>query len=132
MNKAPFLHDVMRWDWGMGTLLCQHCGYDYMHQFEVQVFERGEDQANGLAVTVNGHVTVHKKVGHKDGNPSYRRQGVRILCWCESCVNVTAIHIVQHKGVTYLEAHRSDRKAPQEVLNDYLADELLDDPEARG
>lgn len=83
-------------------LLCPRCGHGFMHQAITEVFERqGEDGERGLHVKVTGSY-VHVDT-LQEGNPSYRRQGLRVSCVCEGCGGVSSLTIVQHKGQTLME-----------------------------
>jgi hypothetical protein len=81
-----------------GKLLCAHCGHDYLHTHSVEVFERAEDEETGLHVKVVGKsAAIDRSMG---GNPSARREGMRITFECEWCGEITALSVAQHKGWT--------------------------------
>ena len=85
------------------TLLrCPACGYEYMHHEVLEVFERPkEDAEHGVHVTITGcTVTVDNKM---TGNPSLRRDGLRIRFWCEGCDEKSTLTLVQHKGQSFLQ-----------------------------
>lgn len=91
------------------TLLCPRCGEGWLHHGKVEVYERhGEDSNEGLAVTINSEVVVRTSM---TGNPSLRRNGLRIYFSCEICEDdgdgnlapPMVMSLVQHKGTTYLE-----------------------------
>jgi len=83
-----------------GELQCPSCGFNYLHQGRVEVFERAEDAETGTRVVVDsGKVEVDDSML---GNPSPRRDGVRIHFWCEGCKSLPYMEIVQHKGNTYV------------------------------
>lgn len=79
-------------------LLCPSCGFNYLHHFRVDVFERNEDANQGLHVTVD-NLTL-KTTTDLTGNPSSRRDGVVVDFWCEGCHEISRLSIAQHKGVT--------------------------------
>ena len=84
------------------NLQCPNCRDDYLHQERIEIFDGGEHRANDIHVVVdNGVVTVDKNMA---GNPSSRRQGLRISFRCEACETVSALTIVQHKGHTLVNA----------------------------
>jgi len=84
-----------------GELLCPSCGFNYLHQERIEVFERAEDQAQGV------HVVVEELKATIDtdltGNPSKRREGLSIRFWCEGCKAKPVLTISQHKGNTLVE-----------------------------
>lgn len=95
-----------------GHLACPHCGGDYLHHDCVQIFETGETIHGSLHVTVRGgdrpsnckrspSVVIDHDVR---GNPSERRQGLRIEFWCEECGGSRCeLVIAQRKGNTEIE-----------------------------
>lgn len=101
---------------------CPYCGNDNTHQGNVEVYSRGEDSPDGTHVTVtqkpefgpahggrlpcgDGSVKVDRDLS---GNPSLRRQGLRLWFWCEFCPHPFSLDISQHKGLTIigLKDHR--------------------------
>lgn len=88
------------------VLLCPRCGGDYLHQIRVELFFRDEDAKEGVHVIadIEGY-TADREV---KGNPSPRRQGMRITFECELCEEGSPnsiLDIYQHKGQTFLEQH---------------------------
>jgi hypothetical protein len=85
------------------TLICPRCGGDYLHHDHIDVFNRNrEDSVDGLAIMIrDGAVTVSTNA--QDHNPSARRNGIRIVFWCEGCNERSGLTIVQHKGQTLIE-----------------------------
>ena len=82
------------------TLLCPSCGGNYLHHDKVEVFERDDDAETGLHVTIeNGKASTDNDL--KD-NPSSRRHGLKIHCWCEHCEAKPVLSIIQHKGNTWI------------------------------
>jgi hypothetical protein len=96
------------------AIRCAGCGFGHgTHHYRTEVFNRDKEDSE-----IGTHVTVQRdKVVQGDdaqtNNPSSRRDGIRILTWCENCPAVTAIEISQHKGMTHL----STREAPPEIQN---------------
>lgn len=92
------------------VLLCPTCDSSYLHQKRVEIFSRGEDQEKVLRTTVNcisQHTVTEVVENRKSGNPSQRRDGIRILFECEEC-NYNPprpyfyLNVSQHKGYTFL------------------------------
>lgn len=85
---------------------CANCGGEDTHQMIVTAYSRdSEDAATGLAAHIvqdgtGGGVTCAH--GDMKYNPSPRRDGLSITLRCEHCPAQTQIHILQHKGKTYL------------------------------
>ena len=86
-----------------GELLCPHCGGSNLHHNEVHSWVRDtEDADKGLHVGVSvGDQNVHvcRDMGY---NPSSRRDGVRIIFWCETCDEFPELYLYQHKGTTFV------------------------------
>jgi len=97
---------------------CAHCGDTVVHHDEVVIYECREDAREGMRVMVSGLdrqaadtgrallpcVTVDASMV---GNPSPRRQGVRVGLWCESCGERSDLTIVQHKGMTLVDCEKA-------------------------
>jgi len=82
-------------------LLCPACGGNNLHHERVEIFERGEDQAYGVHVSVvDGKAEVDTNI---KANPSARRHGLSIHFSCEHCPAVSVLHVLQHKGTTYAD-----------------------------
>jgi hypothetical protein len=87
---------------GFGAeLVCPSCKGNYLHHEKVEVFDRHEDQTEGLHVVV-GAQDVHIDKDIK-GNPSARRHGLKIYFSCENCKALPVLSIAQHKGQTYID-----------------------------
>ena len=83
------------------ALCCNDCGFNYLHQYKVEVFDRQEDEKTGThSITTSGGVHVDHNM---EGNPSSRRDGIRVFFNCEGCDKKQVLSIVQHKGMTYIE-----------------------------
>jgi hypothetical protein len=85
---------------------CEGCGHDCTHHGRVEVYNRTQEDAPiGLAITIDGQSTMERRgTSGADGNPSSRRNGLRIVLSCEDCEAVTALEIVQHKGGTFISS----------------------------
>ena len=89
---------------------CPHCGFDSMHQSQVQLYCRTEGidartkrECNVLIVTsmYDGMVSQSSNAEEFDEfNPSSRRQGMRVIFNCENCDNHPSWVMFQHKGAT--------------------------------
>lgn len=91
---------------GYAALICPRCNSEHLHQGRVEIYDRSEDETKGLRVAVeNRQATVDTAM---TGNPSGRRQGVRIHFDCEICEGLSALTIVQHKGNTFFAWERAD------------------------
>ena len=84
-------------------LTCPHCEWDYTHQGDVQVWHRAEDEAHGTWANITRHGATSCPV-LPDGNPSPRRNGLRVKMDCENCGSAFSLIVAQHKGQTYLYA----------------------------
>lgn len=100
------------------AVLCPHCGGMATHHDCVDVFDRVEDEKAGTHVEVmcvEEFDPITRKVDYDvtttevrvssdmNGNPSGRRNAVRIRLWCEGCRKRFHLNIVQHKGMTFLD-----------------------------
>lgn len=88
---------------------CAWCEFDYTHQDAVAVFDRSEDQPERITYVPHGPgescwSDQMDVVSH--GNPSARRQGVRIGLTCEECSRRSFVEITQHKGCTSVQVVR--------------------------
>lgn len=79
-------------------LKCPACGNTYLHHERVDVFERSEDAATGLHVTIEGGRAVTDT--NLTGNPSMRRHGFKVHFSCETCPAKPVLSFSQHKGNT--------------------------------
>jgi hypothetical protein len=84
------------------VLLCPSCGFDHLHHGRIDVYEREkEDAEKGLHVSVErGSAVIDQNLS---GNPSSRRDGLRIEFGCEGCSARLVLTIAQSKGQTWLE-----------------------------
>lgn len=94
---------------GHPTLKCPRCGGLYLHQNGVEVFSRHkEDSSRGIHAAIDYYEERANVDTRMDGNPSGRRDGIRISFECEFCPSdgVEGDHvlsIVQHKGNERIE-----------------------------
>ncbi len=91
------------------ALRCPGCNGEYLHHGAVSVFtRRREDADDGQHTHIpdgsDGTVVVDASMA---GNPSVRRDGVRIHFWCELCAEHFSLCLAQHKGVTYVSWDRA-------------------------
>jgi len=104
-----------------GQLRCK-CGFDYLHQGNITIFQRSEDASITTMIAQDGKtVQVSDFPSDDTCNPSPRRHGLILEFSCESCgvewgpgdhpgESVVKAHrepqrlaIFQHKGQTYME-----------------------------
>lgn len=87
---------------GENILMCPHCGEIFLHQYKTEIFDRDEDEVKGLYVKTdrNDGIIVKKDL---EGNPSKRRDGLRVHFFCEICQASCALEIYQHKGQTFVK-----------------------------
>lgn len=87
------------------ALVCPVCSNTYLHQTDVAVFGRHEDEDQVKVVTVTESGAHEAEIANSLSlNPSPRRHGVRISFWCEHCEDtVPDLAIYQHKGETFIE-----------------------------
>jgi len=82
-------------------LLCPSCGGIFLHHERVEVFERAEDQNQGIHVSIEeGKVAIDTGLM---GNPSARRHGLNIYFSCEGCSAKLILTVAQHKGNTFVD-----------------------------
>ena len=87
------------------VLSCPNCGENWLHQCGVDVFCRNsEDEEQGLHASVDysGEVSIDGDTSTNSGNPSRRRDGIKIQFSCEQCSDsiedTFELRIAQHKG----------------------------------
>ena len=97
-------------DW-YGQLKCK-CGSDYLHQGNITIFERGEDDDTTTVIAQDGKTVQASDFPNRDTcNPSPRRHGLIIEFDCEDCGvsngrpdgALQRLAIFQHKGNTFME-----------------------------
>lgn len=83
-------------------------GIDY----QADIYFREEDAGSGLHVATHAgpeswhpepSATQVEVTTSQHGNPSLRRDGIRIAFACENCTTLPDLTIVQHKGATQLQ-----------------------------
>lgn len=97
-----------------GVLICPRCGGTYLHQYEVSIIYREQEDGPGVVVDVDGGTASIKAVGVEDPRlrPT-RRDYLDITFMCEECDSTKnyedepkppslVLRIVQHKGQTFL------------------------------
>lgn len=83
---------------GLGAELeCPACKGNYLHHHRVEIFDRREDQPDGLHVVVTTDVRVDTDI---TGNPSKRRHALKVFFECEQCDAKPVLIVSQHKGQT--------------------------------
>lgn len=101
-----FLGDIYAGD---QSLQCPACEGDYTHQEYYEIFQRVEDCSGIRTIVQLNQTTVDTNM---KGNPSSRRDGMRMFFTCEGCHGsgdksenppMFELLIYQHKGVTILE-----------------------------
>ena len=83
------------------ALNCPGCGECFLHQTDVNVYDRVQDAFTGQHVKIQGDGLV-KIDCNLTGNPSGRRQGLTIAFTCEHCSTAPVLGISQHKGFTMI------------------------------
>jgi len=84
------------------VLHCPNCGYERLHYATVEIFNRRcEDKWYGLHCVIDG-TNMEVDIDASTGNPSERRNGIKIKFLCENCGCSTWLHILQHKGSTFI------------------------------
>jgi hypothetical protein len=95
--------------------MCPLCGGFNLHHMDVIVYNRPEDDDVTKVTEVRPLETRSLLADSKScGNPSSRRDGLRVTMWCETCESAPdadpdadlrhfSLLIYQHKGTTYVE-----------------------------
>ena len=88
-------------------LHCPNCGSTYLHQEKIYVYTRAED-APSTVLSVDaqcGETENLLRNGDSQplGNPSRRRDGIRVFFSCEGFDASIHMTIAQHQGNTYVE-----------------------------
>lgn len=83
------------------TLLCPNCESTCLHHQSIEVFDRKEDDQTGTHTLVESGDIVSKH-SNLSGNPSRRRDGIKIHFMCEECDAKPVLTIAQHKGQTLI------------------------------
>ena len=78
------------------------CGSN-LHHGKVEVFHRAEDDERVLVTSIDGRTAkAHLVPNAGSGNPSSRRNGIRVHFWCEQCGDGLIFTLAQHKGSTLI------------------------------
>ena len=85
-------------------LICPKCGCDNLHQNEVSVFWRKQEDSAECA-SIGSSVLQTNYFVDPGRNPSPRRDGLLIKFYCEQCDADPELAIYQHKGTTYIKWH---------------------------
>lgn len=83
-------------------LPCPVCASEYLHHGTVEVFQRGEDESTVRLVRVAREIWIGEVENARSGNPSGRRDGLRIEHQCEQCNTRLWLNVAQHKGQTFI------------------------------
>ena len=79
------------------------CGMGNLHQHKYEVFNRTEDSTNVIKTVVkDSTVAINHIPNQGSGNPSARRDGIKVHFWCEGGHDMV-LNIYQHKGITFLD-----------------------------
>jgi len=89
------------------VLMCPSCGKGssglYMHHGCVEVYSRREDAPEVRRTCIVGDSLTSEVVPSEgSGNPSRRRDGIRVAFSCEHCHGCFWLNISQHKGQTLM------------------------------
>ena len=96
------------------VLACPNCspneatGDDFLHHFAVTVYRRSEEDAPTEEINIEDAAPCYQREPDAwpppaMGNPSWRRDGIRIWLECELCNGVSCLCIWQHKGHTFID-----------------------------
>jgi len=100
------------------VLVCPICANVNLHQGTVEVFIREvEDSLSGTHVLIEesnsrngGKGAMFADHDVEDGNPSNRRDGLKIAFRCEYHDDPLMLNIFQHKGITYFQWDNIDEE----------------------
>lgn len=82
-------------------IYCPHCGNEYLHQKEVAVTWRYQEDSGGVCYTTSRKKDFKEHLDSK--HIPHRRDNLIIVFDCENCEGDKNLEIYQHKGVTYME-----------------------------
>ncbi len=96
------------------VLACPNCspneatGDDFLHHFAVTVYRRSEEDAPTEEINIEDAAPCYQREPDAwpppaMGNPSSRRDGIRIWLECELCNGVSCLCIWQHKEKTLID-----------------------------
>ena len=119
-------------------LRCPNCGDECTHHEEVAVYSREEDAGwtrTEIAARTGACTQDASDEDDGRGNPSPRREAVRIALWCETCNGRFSLEVLQHKGRTYVQLVTEMGRSPMETPDEDAYEEAEQtvramDPEA--
>jgi hypothetical protein len=79
-------------------LLCPICGHNCVHQSEITIYQRKQEDALIVKTVANSAITTIEISDEAHG----RRDSLEIDFWCECSCYFTVL-ILQHKGETYID-----------------------------
>ena len=83
---------------------CGNCGHECTHQEAVEIFDRnGEDSHTNRHIVIGRGRDISIDDDVRRGNPSSRRDGLKVYITCELCPYVSILKIWQHKGNTFID-----------------------------
>ena len=86
-------------------LQCPHCNGEHLHHIRTEVYCRADEDANYGTMLIADECSRWNHVKFESSfsnNPSTRRNGIRILFYCETCPERPILNIIQHKGSSYI------------------------------
>jgi|10_taG_2_1085330.scaffolds.fasta_scaffold70374_2 hypothetical protein len=98
------------------VLVCPGCGIECLHVHKTFNYSRGEDNEKVQRTTQDsaGNVKIENVENEGSGNPSARRDGLKIQFYCEAGCMVT-LNIAQHKGNMFFKWGETRGMNPQEL-----------------
>jgi hypothetical protein len=101
MYRKPLLERGTGYD--TSDLCCPECDSEFIHQGEVVVYDRAEDEEVTRVTYVHGGCIISdREESATDDNPSARRHGMAVNFSCEECYARSQLTIAQHKGKTFI------------------------------
>ena len=82
-------------------LQCPLCNSTHLHHEVVNIFQRKEDKETTY-ISANTNDNTIFIIPSYNKNISARRGGVEIIFSCEECHKDSSLHVIQHKGTTYM------------------------------
>jgi hypothetical protein len=100
-----------------GRLQCPTCTSHYLHHGEIIVQNRAGEDDDGTEFRI--HRQAVQVVARKSNDIPYRRDNLKITFSCEVCHKYEkTLHIIQHKGHTYIEWSKDSFKKPKHDWED--------------
>ena len=110
-SEMSEFYDLLRFN--QDVLVCPQCGFEFLHHYLIETFERDEDDNKGLHTIIEGekfglrnNTAITTTYDNLLGNPSARRHGLRIGFICENGGHEFFLTIAQHKGQTVVHWER--------------------------